>query len=128
MGNPLSPFLANLFMSSIATKIKADEVHAVTNIISIAEFLALITRKHPNIQFTVEEEVSGSIPFLNHRLTRIGSELEFYIYPKSTQYVDRYIIYDSFCPHSHKIMALYFLECRIMGLPQELMEMKTPMM
>jgi hypothetical protein len=46
--------------------------------------LSLLNSQNPSIKFTYEEEVDGSLPFLDVRVTRRDSRIEFDVYRKLT--------------------------------------------
>jgi hypothetical protein len=46
--------------------------------------LRMLNEQHSSIKFTSEEEDNGSLPFLDVKVTRTGSCLEFDIYRKPT--------------------------------------------
>jgi hypothetical protein len=131
MGNPLSLFLANLFMSRFETDAKeaaeyfpvhwyryVDDIFTVldTSKSNVGDFLGYLNARNRHIQFTAEEEVDGKLPFLDLLITREDGSLSFNIYRKPTN-VDRYIPEDSFCHRSHKLAAFRFLIRRLNTIP-----------
>ena len=48
----------------------ADNIFCIINYLIIDEFLQHINSIFPNIQFTVEIETDGSLPFLDVQITR----------------------------------------------------------
>jgi hypothetical protein len=99
MGNALSPFLANLYMANFEMVLKrgnllrklfvryADDIFCVINRRKVSTLLSLLNSQNPSIKFTCEKEVDVSLPFLDVRVTRRESRLEFDVYrrPTSTQ-------------------------------------------
>ncbi|XP_031639271.1 uncharacterized protein LOC116351323 [Contarinia nasturtii] len=86
MGSPLSPFLANLFMSNLETKLKVesnfpriwyryvDDVWAVIKRQSVRSFLNKLNNTgYPSIKFTHEEEKDGKINFLDLEISNLTS-------------------------------------------------------
>ncbi|KAJ8947599.1 hypothetical protein NQ318_010111 [Aromia moschata] len=80
MGNSLSPFIANLFMSKFETEVKytfeyfprvwfryVDDIFAVfdTKAISLDNFVAKLSNQFPTIKFTYEMEHNEQLPFLD---------------------------------------------------------------
>ncbi|KAJ8949031.1 hypothetical protein NQ318_005205, partial [Aromia moschata] len=80
MGNSLSPFIANLFMSKFETEVKdkfeyfprvwfryVDDIFAVfdTKAISLDNFVAKSNNRFPTIKFTYEVEHNEQLPFLD---------------------------------------------------------------
>ncbi|KAJ8951717.1 hypothetical protein NQ318_012567 [Aromia moschata] len=80
MGNSLSPFIANLFMSKFETEVKdkfeyfprvwfryVDDIFAVfdTKAISLDNFVAKLNNRFPTIKFTYDVEHNEQLPFLD---------------------------------------------------------------
>lgn len=131
MGNPLSPFLANLFMCRFENKAKlqsdhfpthwyryVDDVLAIINVekTDITELLNFLNSQNHDINFTLEEEKDFQIPFLDLLLKRNNGKIEFDIYRKPT-HVDKYIHKDSFCDYKQKMAAFRFLINRLVSVP-----------
>lgn len=83
MGNPLSPFLANLFLSCFELELTqhalfprvwlryVDDVFAIVKFGTENQILELLNSQHNSIQFTMEfENEQKSLPFLDLLLTR----------------------------------------------------------
>ena len=117
MGNPLSPFIANLFMSHFETELKngnvhfpdfwarfVDDVFVIFDIskCNIEKFLKTINKKFPTIKFTLEREVDGKIPFLDLLISRNNGKLEYDIYRKKTN-TSQFIHASSNHHFTHKI-------------------------
>ena len=117
MGSPLGPVLANLFMGAHeniwlqapeASKVLfyrryVDDIFCVfPSSQDVPEFFNFINDQHPNIRFTVENEVNGKLPFLDV-LIRLGTDLKFHTtsYRKPT-YTGLLTNFFSFTPSSYK--------------------------
>jgi hypothetical protein len=84
MGNALSPFLTNL-MANFEMMLKrrnlvpkvwvryVDDMFCVINRCKISTLLSPLNSQNPLIRFTCEEEVDGSLPFLDVRVIRRDS-------------------------------------------------------
>ncbi|XP_044738897.1 uncharacterized protein LOC123300392 [Chrysoperla carnea] len=131
MGNPLSPFLANIFMSRLERNLKqaaeyfpqhwyryVDDIFTIidTKKTSVHDFLEFLNKAEPSIKFTVEEEQDEKLPFLDLEISRDSDKLAFNIYRKPTN-VDRFIPKDSFSHWSHKMAAFNFLVHRLTTYP-----------
>lgn len=129
MGNALSPFLANLFMSHFETNMKeehslprvwwryVDDVAAIIEKDSEQQFLTKLNSKWPTIKFTVETEEKNSLPFLDIRMNRkADGSIEFSIDRKPSN-TPCYIPSDSFCPMSHKQAAFHSMVYRLCKIP-----------
>ncbi|KAJ8949363.1 hypothetical protein NQ318_012027 [Aromia moschata] len=128
MGNSLSPFIANLFMSKFETEIKdkfeyfprvwfryVDDIFAVfdTKAISLDNFVAKLNNRFPTIKFTYEGEHNEQLPFLDVLVIRNSeNKLEFDVYRKETATL-RYIPNDSHRPFQHKMASFNFLIHRL---------------
>ena len=131
MGNPLSPFLANLFMSHFETKAASlfsnfpkvfkryvDDVFAVVSFTEseLSEFIENLNSLYPSIKFTHEVENNGSLPFLDTLVIRKEDTFEFDIYRKPTQ-IDRFIDNTSFHSKQHKLAAFNSMVHRLLTFP-----------
>lgn len=128
MGNPLSPLIAEVFMSSFETDLKArgllpriwlryvDDVFAVVKTTEIENVLTTINSQFESINFTYETETNNTLPFLDLMITRKNHRIEFSIYRKPTT-TNRYITSDSFCPVQHKLAAFHSMIHRLCKLP-----------
>jgi hypothetical protein len=78
--------------------------------------LSLLNSQYPSIKFTCEEEVGGNFPFLDVRVTRRYSKLEFDVYrkPSNTQ---RCISITTCHPMEHKMAAFHSMLYRAYNLP-----------
>ena len=97
MGSPLSPLMANTFMCSLEEKlIERNQMpslyhrfvdYSITsqrNNASAEAFLSTLNSLHPSLQFTMELETSGVIPFLGATLISKNGRLETKVYNKPT--------------------------------------------
>jgi hypothetical protein len=128
MGNPLSCFIANIFMSKLELKMKSlniiprywrryvDDVLVITNQKEIPNLLNQINEQHPSIKFTIEREKDNCLPFLDLLLKRKENSIEIGIYRKPTN-TDRYITKNSFTTHQHKYSAFRSMIHRLYRLP-----------
>ncbi|KAJ8938129.1 hypothetical protein NQ318_004699 [Aromia moschata] len=132
MGNSLSPFIANRFMSKIETEVKdkfeyfprvwfryVDDIFAVFNrkAISLDNFVAKLNNRFPTINFTYEVEHNEQLPFLDVLVIRNSeNKLEFDVYRKETATL-RYIPNDSHQPFQHKMASFNFLIHRLLNFP-----------
>ena len=135
MGSPLAPILADIFMNILLetniinreSDIKnvaflnycngfeyvarcftryVDDIFAAFNDLETAnEFLTFLNGLHPNIKFTIEEEVMGRLPFLDILLKREESCMTTTVYRKST-HSGVYAHFTSFAPFSLKLQLI----------------------
>ena len=97
MCSPLGPLMANTFMCSIEKQLEArNKMPAfykryVDNTLSImpneetaSEFLMTLNNSHPSINFTMELEENGRLPFLGMDIIRNGCHLDTKVYRKPT--------------------------------------------
>jgi hypothetical protein len=71
---------------------------------------------HENIEFTVEREEEGKLPFLDILIIRNGEQLEFEIYRKPTD-AQLCIPFNSHTPMNYKLAAFESLFHRLYSLP-----------
>ena len=117
MGSPLGPTLANLFLCyheekwlndcPIQFRPKyyqryVDDVFLMFEDRSqVKKFLRYMNSRHSNINFTVEEEVDGSLSFLDIVISRNEGKLTTSIHRKKT-FSGVYVNYNSFLPRDYK--------------------------
>ena len=109
MGNPLSPVVANIYMEHFealaiesarlkpATWLRyVDDTFVVWNEgrDKLQDFLEHLNTIRPSIQFTMELEEDGKLPFLDVLVTRGANRLTTKVYRKAT-HTDRYIHFTS---------------------------------
>ncbi|KAJ8980916.1 hypothetical protein NQ317_011557 [Molorchus minor] len=132
MGNSLSPFIANLFMSRFETDIKeefeyfpriwiryVDDIFAVfdTKVESVDSFISKLNSRFTSVNFTYEIENNGQLPFLDVLVIKNNqNNLEFDIYRKDTSTL-RYIPNDSHHCYQHKMASLNFLVHGLLSFP-----------
>ena len=111
MGSPVSSVVADIFMEEFETKAFSaynntprlwrrfvDDVLAIVKRSSARELLAYLNDQHVRIQFTMEEEMNGSLPFMDVKFNReVHGGLETEVYQKPT-HTNRYIQFDSHQP------------------------------
>jgi hypothetical protein len=130
MGNPLSPFLAEVFMSRFETENKkmlnnfpktwlryVDDIFAIVDKdFNIEDFLENLNCQYSSIKFTSEKEVEGRLPFLDLYIKRSNDKLEFEIYRKKT-HTYRYIKNTSNHCWQHKMAAWNSMVYRLVNIP-----------
>ena len=128
MGNPLSPLIAEVFMSSFETNLSergllpriwfryVDDVFAVIKRGEIDSVLNILNSEFDSINFTFESEEDKKLNFLDLTLSRKNGRIEFAIYRKPTT-TNRYITNDSYSPIQHKLAAFHSMVHRLCKLP-----------
>ena len=112
MGSPLSPVVANIFMEEFENEALqeagskprlwlryVDDTFVIWSQgrDQLEDFLSFLNGRHGNIQFTMEEETDGSIPFLDVLVKKNKGRLSTSVYRKPT-HTDRYLHFSS---HHH---------------------------
>lgn len=129
MGNPLSPYIANIFLSHFETEFSkhplfpkiwlryVDDVFAVVKRQKIRQVLQHINdSKYNSLKFTIETELNGQLPFLDLSITRKDNKIVLGIYHKPTS-TQRYIPSTSNHPIQHKRAAFNSLVFRLVNIP-----------
>lgn len=130
IGNPLSPILAELFMSRLEIGMSGeswyekisfwrryvDDVIAVVKKDSVGEVLIELNKRHKDIKFTCEMESNNSIPFLDTRLIKEKDGISFDIYRKPTD-KPLCIPYNSHHDLNHRLAAFESMCYRAWNLP-----------
>ena len=129
MGNPLSPFLADLFMSNLEIQVTkafpqmfkiwyryVDDIFAIVNKKRGEDAEKLLNLQDRSIKFTTEWEKDGILPFLDLKVIRNIDKLEFGIFRKETQ-TDNYIKAYSYNPRPHKHAIINSLTFRLTNIP-----------
>ena len=129
MGNPLSPTLADIYMSYLETHIVnafpqiykfwrryVDDVFAIIPQKLKEDSLKLLNLQDQHIQFTIEVEEDNSLPFLDLKITRKQNGVEFGIYRKPT-HIDNYIKKNECNPVSHQLAVFRSLVHRLYNVP-----------
>ena len=128
MGSPLAPALANIFMSFYESKwlnkydlnkpnfywrYVLDILAAFGNEQDSLNFLDFLNKRHPNIKFTIEKEISHSMAFLDVFILSISDQnLTLQTYHKST-YTNLLLNFKSFTSFSFKISLIKCLIDRL---------------
>ena len=123
MGSPLGPALANIFVGYHEKRIPQSEwpelyhrfvddvfSHFATKDESVT-FFHRLNNLHDSLEFTMEGEDDGSLPFLDARVTRSESGMVTSVYRKPT-FTGLYTPWDSFSPTIHKINLVRSLNNR----------------
>ena len=74
----------------------------------VNKFLRYMNTRHPNIEFTHEEENNGSMSFLDVTITRVDGKFVTSVYRKKT-FSGVYLNFKSFLPNSYKQGLLFTL-------------------
>ena len=127
MGSPLGPALANIFVGFHEKKIPENEwpemyCRYVDDVFShferrdkCARFYGLLNNLHPALQFTMEAEEDGSLPFLDVGVTRTDAGMTTGMYRKPT-FTGLYTPWDSYSPTIYKINLVRALTSRILRI------------
>lgn len=129
MGNQLSSFAANCFMSALETGAEesypdfpsiwyryVDDTFAVIDKDKVDDFLFYLNGLNDRIHLTKEHEQGGSLPFLDLNITRMNDSLEFNIYRKVTN-TDRCIPSTSYHSTQTKFSAFNSFCYRAINVP-----------
>jgi hypothetical protein len=123
-GSCLSPFIADIFMKTLETKLQqsplfpriwlryVDDIFVIIERLKLHDTLNWLNDQHCKINFTMEEESQGQLPFLDVMVKRQNGDLAFDVYRKPTS-TKRYITADSFHPQSHKNAAFHSMAHRL---------------
>ena len=97
MGSPLGPLMANAFMCNIEEQLETenkvpafykryvdDTLSAMPDVETASDFLTTLNNTHPSIDFTMELEVNGRLPFLGMDIIRNECRLDTKVYRKPT--------------------------------------------
>lgn len=129
MGNPLSPYIANVFLAKFENDFSkhtlfpsfwiryVDDVFAIVKRQKIRQVLNHInSSKYSSLKFTLETEIDGKIPFLDLLITRKENKIGLGIYHKPTS-TTRYIPSTSHHPAQHKKAAFNSMIHRLTNIP-----------
>lgn len=130
MGNPLSCFVANIFMCGFEMDLKnknllpriwwryVDDVFAIIKKKDLETVLSTLNNtKFKTIHFTHQIEENNQLAFLDLNVNRKpDGTITFGIYRKPTS-TTRFITSDSYCPPSHKMAAFHSMTYRLCKLP-----------
>uniref|UniRef100_A0A1B6E8I7 Reverse transcriptase domain-containing protein n=1 Tax=Clastoptera arizonana TaxID=38151 RepID=A0A1B6E8I7_9HEMI len=105
MGNCVSPFLPNLFMSKFEEKLRnnlqyfprvwlryVDDIFD-TGVAELEGFLSQINGVHNNIKFDYEREDNNCLAFLDLLCIRKGNGIQFDIYRKLLTITDIFLVF-----------------------------------
>jgi hypothetical protein len=102
MGNPISPIIANIFMSRFGMDLASanllpciwyryvDDIFAVIKKTDVQNTLNMLNSQYNTIKFTVEEECDQKLPFLDICVRRESDAFKFTVHRKPTS-TNRYI-------------------------------------
>lgn len=138
MGNPLSPFISEVFMAKLERdlcfkgqmprfwKRYVDDIFAIIKKKDRETIMDIINGLHNNIQFTVETEERGQLPFLDILVKRGQENWDLQIYRKPTDTI-RVIPNTSNHSYQHKMASFNHKIHRMLTLPisQEGVEKET---
>lgn len=128
MGNPLSPFLCELFMANLEKDLKekgaiperwwryVDDIFSIIRKDALPSILEAINSAHRDIKFTCEQEKDGKLPFLDVLIVRESNQMNFEIYRKPT-HTQRVIPNTSNHSHQHKAAAFQHMIHRLETFP-----------
>jgi hypothetical protein len=136
IGLPVSPILSSFFMLHFENKIKryrwfprvyfryVDDIFAIVKANEVEEVKNLLCSQFESINFTVEREKEGKLPFLDLNIERRNRKLDFSIYrkPSATQL---FIGADSNHSKSHKFAAFHSMFHRLFNIPMSLENFNT---
>lgn len=135
MGNPISPLMADLFLSKLEKNLKdrnllpkwwhryVDDVVAVIKKSALDKTLHMLNSQFPTIRFTVVPEENGQLAFLDLLLIRKNNKVEVAVYHKPTS-TQRFIPYTSHCPIQHKLAPFHTMAHRLCILPLSIQNYK----
>lgn len=123
MGSPLGPVLANIFVGFCELRLEPDQWpmfygRFVDDTFSIfpsvdesQDFFRLLNGLHPALQFTVENECDGILPFMDVLVKRVENGFVRSVFRKPT-FTGLYTRWDSYAPTSQKINLIKSLTTR----------------
>lgn len=128
MGNPLSGFMSELFLTNMEEELEkegimprlwiryVDDVFAIIDREEVEPTLWELNQRHKDIKFTLETEEEGKIPFLDLLVKRSSGKLFFEVYRKAT-HTQRFIPRDSNHAMQHKMAAFNCMIHRLVNMP-----------
>jgi hypothetical protein len=128
MGSPLSPIVAELFLQNMENEIIAsdrsiyfwvryvDDVYAILRRRSVNTVLNKINSYHQSIQFTMEEEQEGELPFLDVMIYEKPNRTFGHKLYKKPTHTNKYLHYESYHPQAHKLGVIDTLFTRAIKL------------
>ena len=90
----------------------------------VKKFLKYMNSRHPNIQFTCEEESNNKISFLDISVTRINNKLTTSLYRKKT-FSGVYLNFNSFLPMDYKKGLIHTLLFRAYNICADYVTLHT---
>ncbi|XP_055543356.1 uncharacterized protein LOC129728907 [Wyeomyia smithii] len=130
MGSPLSSVVANIIMEKLENEAIArlkqqnislrtyrryvDDCFVVGKKAEIEKVVKEFNEGHEKINFTIENEIEGTLRFLDLTLIRKGGKIAKIWFPK--QQYGRYLDYNSESPHTHKVNTAIALVDRALKL------------
>lgn len=128
MGSEVSPIAAQYVMDMVLDSCTAvldfqipfmkkyvDDIICVLPSSSVQDTLSIFNSYHPNIQFTIEQETNGTVPFLDTLVIRENQVLKTNWYMKPTA-SGRYINYHSYHSTKMKMNTILNMKNRITRL------------
>ena len=130
MGSPLGPMLANIFVGYYELKVLTNAAivqptvyfRYVDDTFCLFEckedskaFLDELSKLHNKLQFTCEEEINRSLPFLDVLVERSNQQFVTSVYRKPT-FTGDYMAWKSFCPPKRKTNLIACLVKRALRL------------
>lgn len=128
IGKSVSPFFANICLSALETSLSGvpifprvwlryvDDVFAIVKRDQIGVVLDMLNGYHSDINFSLEVEINGKLPFLDLEISHNEGVIEIDIYRKPTS-VQRYITVDSHHNWQHKSAAFHSMLHRLCNVP-----------
>ena len=107
MGSPLTPVLANIFMSFYESKwLNEFNLHKPKFYFRYVDDILASNKRYPNIKFTIEKQINHSIAFLDVFISGINNQnLTLQTYHKWT-YTGLLLYFKSFTQFSYKISLI----------------------
>jgi predicted GIY-YIG superfamily endonuclease len=115
MGSPISPVIAEIFLQDMEMKLipgdkniffwrrYVDDVWSIVRGRKVEEVLRKLNNYNKSINFTIEKEVDGKLPFLEvMTYEKPDRSIGHHVYRKPT-HTNTYLNFKSFHPISHKI-------------------------
>ena len=138
MGGPTSSVVAEIYMQDHDKRLLTtfnsppkcyerfvDDTFSIIKRSLLDAFFNYMNSLHPKIQFTIEEESNGTLPFLDTLLKRnIDGTISVQVYRKPT-HTDQYLNFESNHPHKTKESVITALFKRAKDIVSDLNDLKT---